>query len=98
VSSQLDRLVRTAADDDRIVVIGGTTVDLLRRFSGWTFEARQSRSGLVLAPASATDGELLDLRLPRSTGAQGHYPPGRGVLAVRGRWVVAQVVLPAVPG
>jgi S-DNA-T family DNA segregation ATPase FtsK/SpoIIIE len=96
VSSQLDRLMRTAADDERVVVIGGTTVDLLRRFSGWTFEARQSRSGFILAPASATDGELLDIRLPRSTGAQGHYPIGRGVLAVRGRWVAAQVVMPAV--
>jgi len=93
LSAQLDRLVRTASDDERLVVLGGTTVDLLRRFSGWTFEARQSRSGMLLQPASAADGELLDLRLPRSR-AQGNSPAGRGVLATRGRWVVAQVALP----
>ena len=94
VGMQLDQFVRRASDDDRIVLIGGTTIDLLRRFSGWTFEARQSRSGMVLQPASASEGEILDLRLPRSTGAQEQPPPGRGVLAVRGRWVAAQVVLP----
>jgi S-DNA-T family DNA segregation ATPase FtsK/SpoIIIE len=93
-SFQLDQLVRRASDDERIVVVAGTTVDLVRRFSGWTFEARQSRSGLVLQPSSATDGEILDLRLPRSTGGQGQAPPGRGVLAVRGRWVAAQVIFP----
>lgn len=93
-SFQLDQLVRRASDDERIVVVGGTTVDLARRFSGWTFEARQSRSGLLIQPSSATDGEILDLRLPRSTGAQGQAPPGRGILAVRGRWVAAQVILP----
>jgi S-DNA-T family DNA segregation ATPase FtsK/SpoIIIE len=94
VAMQLDQLVRRASDDDRLVIIGGTTVDLLRRFSGWTFEARQSRSGLLLQPASAAEGEILDLRLPRSTGTQGEMPAGRGVLVVRGRWVAAQVVLP----
>ena len=96
-TSQLDRLLRTASDDERLVVIGGTTVDLLRRFSGWTFEARQSRSGMILQPASAAEGELLDVRLPRSTGSQAQALPGRGVLAVRGRWLVAQVLLPAPP-
>lgn len=69
----------------------------LRRFSGWTFEARQSRSGMILQPASAAEGELLDIRLPRSTGSQAQTLPGRGVLAARGRWVVAQVLLPAPP-
>ena len=94
VSARLDRLVRTAGDNGWVVVIAGTTSDLTRRFSGWMFEARQSRSGILLQPGSAADGEVFDLRLPRSTGSIPR-PPGFGILAVRGRWMTLQVMLPA---
>jgi S-DNA-T family DNA segregation ATPase FtsK/SpoIIIE len=96
VGSRLDQLVRAAPDDDRLVLMAGTTADLSRRFSGWTFDARQSRSGLILQPGSPADGEILDLRLPRgSVGTD--LPPGRGVLTVRGRWMTAQVAMTTVP-
>ncbi len=91
VSAKLDRVARTAADNDWLMVIGGTTSDLTRRFSGWIFDIRQSRSGIVLQPGSVADGEVLDVRLPRSTGSGAALPPGRGILAVRGRWTTIQV-------
>jgi len=92
-SARLDRVVRSAADNEWLIVIGGTTSDLSRRFSGWIFDARQSRSGLLLWPSAAADGEVLDIRLPRSTGSGNAPPPGRGVLAVRGKWTNVQVFL-----
>jgi S-DNA-T family DNA segregation ATPase FtsK/SpoIIIE len=93
-SNRLDRLVRAAPDNDWLIVIGGTTTDLGRRFSGWIFDARQSRCGVLLQPASAADGELLDVRLPRSTGTGRPPPPGRGILALRGGWTTLQVAVP----
>ena len=92
-SARLDRIVRSASDNDWVIVIGGTTADLSRRFSGWIFDARQSRSGLLLWPSSVADGEVLDIRLPRSTGSGHAPPPGRGILAVRGKWTNIQVFL-----
>jgi S-DNA-T family DNA segregation ATPase FtsK/SpoIIIE len=94
VATRLDRVTKNASDNDWLIVIGGTTADLARRFSGWIFDARQSRSGILLQPSSVADGEVLDLRLPRSTGSGQPTPPGRGILAIRGRWTTVQVFLP----
>jgi S-DNA-T family DNA segregation ATPase FtsK/SpoIIIE len=94
VSARLDRIVRSAGDRGGIMVIAATTTDLTRRFSGWMFDARQGRTGLLLAPSGPSDGEVFDLRLPRSLGTGPAAPPGRGLLVVRGEWVPAQVILP----
>jgi S-DNA-T family DNA segregation ATPase FtsK/SpoIIIE len=94
VSSRLDRIVRTAPDNGWLVAVAGTTADLARRFSGWIFDARQSRTGMLLQPGSPADGELFDLRLPRSTGSGRPPPPGRGLLVVRGQWTTLQVAVP----
>ena len=75
------------------MIIAATTTDLSRRFSGWLFDARQSRTGILLAPAGPADGEVFDVRLPRSLGAGPPPPPGRGLLVVRGEWTAAQVIL-----
>src|SRR6202011_5550937 len=50
----------------------------------------QSRSGILLQPSSVADGEVLDVRLPRSTGTGHAPPPGRGILALRGKWTNIQ--------
>ena len=93
VSTRLDRIVRSAGDRGGLVIIAATTTDLSRRFSGWLFDARQSRTGILLAPAGPADGEVFDVRLPRSLGAGPPPPPGRGLLVVRGEWTPAQVIL-----
>lgn len=89
----LEALVRTARDTDLVVVAAATTDDLLlSRFRGWLADARRGRSGLLLNPASAADGEVFDLRLPRST--TGGWPPGRALLALRGHAAPVQVAIP----
>ncbi|HEX7277694.1 MAG TPA: hypothetical protein VF244_10005, partial [Acidimicrobiales bacterium] len=90
---ELGRLVRTCRDSGSVLVAAGTTDDLLSsRYRGWLADARRPRSGLLLCPATATDGELFDLRLPRSAGAG--WPPGRGLLVDRGRPSLVQVARP----
>ena len=89
----LETLVRAARDTDLVLVAAATTDDLLlSRFRGWLAETRRSRSGLLLTPTSAADGEVFDLRLPRSTG--GAWPPGRALLALRGQVAPVQVAVP----
>jgi DNA segregation ATPase FtsK/SpoIIIE, S-DNA-T family len=93
-SARLDRIVRSAPDDGWIIAIAGSTAELSRRFAGWIFDVRQGRTGVILQPSSPTDGEVLDLRLPRSAAQTRPVPPGRGVLAIRGEWTTVQVAHP----
>jgi S-DNA-T family DNA segregation ATPase FtsK/SpoIIIE len=86
----LERLVRTARDRSIVVVAAATTDDLLQsRFRGWLADARRSRAGLLLCPSSSYDGEVFDLKLPRSL--SGGWPPGRGLLVARGSAKPVQV-------
>ncbi|MGH4015181.1 MAG: FtsK/SpoIIIE domain-containing protein [Pseudonocardiaceae bacterium] len=86
----LERLVRDARDRGCLVIAAGTTEDLLvARYRGWLAAARRSRSGLLLNPASYLDGEVFDLKLPRSI--NGGWPPGRGLLVRRGHTLRIQV-------
>lgn len=89
----LEQFARDGRDDGRLVVAAGTTEDLqVARYRGWLAAVRRARTGLLLAPESSADGEIFDLRLPRSTG--GGMPPGRGLLVLRGELQPAQVPLP----
>ena len=89
----LDEVVRTAGDSGTVVIAAATTDDLLlNRYRGWLPAARRCRSGLLLAPQSATVGEVFDLRLPRGGAAAG--PVGRGLLVRRGAWAPVQVAQP----
>jgi S-DNA-T family DNA segregation ATPase FtsK/SpoIIIE len=88
----LERLARTARDEGNIIVAAGTTEDLLvQRYRGWLPLIRRGRCGVLLNPGSHVDGEVFDLRLPRST--RGGWPPGRGLLVSRGEATPIQVPL-----
>lgn len=58
-------------------------------YRGLTAEIRKGRTGLLLAPRSSSDGEILNVRLPRSATAS--LPIGRGVFGRPGGWSWAQV-------
>jgi S-DNA-T family DNA segregation ATPase FtsK/SpoIIIE len=89
----LEALVRSARDSGLVILAGATTEDLvLSRYRGWLAEARRSRSGLLLTPGASSEGELFDLRLPRSTSGVA-WPAGRGYLARRGHGTLVQVAL-----
>ncbi|HMJ75781.1 MAG TPA: FtsK/SpoIIIE domain-containing protein, partial [Iamia sp.] len=91
----LETRVRGGRDEGLAVVVAATTDDLLlHRYRGWLADLRRARTGLLLAPGSPTDGEVFDLKLPRSTG--GTVPPGRGLVVDRGRAEPVQVAWPTV--
>ncbi|GAB2466439.1 FtsK/SpoIIIE domain-containing protein [Jatrophihabitans fulvus] len=86
----LETFVRNSRDSGSIVLAAGTTDDiLLNRYRGWLATARRERSGLLLNPASHVDGEVFELRLPRSTG--GGWVPGRALLVRSGAVSTVQV-------
>jgi DNA segregation ATPase FtsK/SpoIIIE, S-DNA-T family len=76
-------------DGDCALVLAGTTNDLQAGFRGVVAEARKGRTGLLLSPEGALDGDLLGVRLPRNLSLPG--PRGRGVLVVRGALTAVQV-------
>ncbi|MCW2724786.1 MAG: cell division FtsK/SpoIIIE [Frankiales bacterium] len=88
----LERAVRTARDTGVVVVAAGTTDELVAGFRGFVVDLRRARTGVLLSPQSAADGDLLGVRLSRATG--GDVVPGRGLLAVRGQVEPLQVALP----
>ena len=89
----LERAVREARDAGAVVVVAGTTDELVTGFRGFVDDVRRSRAGVLLSPQSAADGDLLGVRLSRATG--GDLVPGRGLLAVRGRTRPVQLAVPA---
>jgi S-DNA-T family DNA segregation ATPase FtsK/SpoIIIE len=89
----LERIVRDGRDAGTVVVAAATTDELLlNRYRGWLATARRSRTGLLLAPGAATDGEVFDIRLPR--GQARSWPAGRALLVRRGDNSPVQVPIP----
>ncbi|HEY3506126.1 MAG TPA: FtsK/SpoIIIE domain-containing protein [Actinocatenispora sp.] len=90
----LEQAARQVRDDGSVILAAGTTEDLLmQRHRGFLALVRRARSGLLLNPGSYVDGEVFDLKLPRSTAPA--PLPGRGLLVVRG--AVTPVQVPADP-
>jgi S-DNA-T family DNA segregation ATPase FtsK/SpoIIIE len=89
----LERFVREARDTGSVMVAAGTTDELVTGFRGFVVDLRRGRTGVLLSPQSAADGDLFGVRLSRATG--GDVVPGRGLFAVRGRVEPLQVALPA---
>jgi S-DNA-T family DNA segregation ATPase FtsK/SpoIIIE len=87
----LERAVRDARDTGTVVVVAGTTDDLVAGYRGFVVDLRRARTGLLLSPRSA-DGDLLGVRLSRVVA--GEPLPGRGLLVVRGRVQPLQVAQP----
>ena len=62
----LRTLIRTGSDKGQAVVIGGDSGEVANGFTGWQVDAK-GRQGLLIAPQGVTDGELIGVRLPRSS-------------------------------
>jgi DNA segregation ATPase FtsK/SpoIIIE, S-DNA-T family len=73
------------------VVAAGTTSTLLASFRGLAGIARVHRTGVLLRPESAGDGEVLGIRAQLDD----HSPVGRGLLVVRGQQTAVQVAIGA---
>lgn len=92
LSELLHQVLRQARPRDHAVVLAGGTEQLAATRGGFAFDARRSRSGLLLSPASPDEGDLLGVRLDRSAVFSG--PPGRGLLIRSGNVLLAQVPAP----
>jgi S-DNA-T family DNA segregation ATPase FtsK/SpoIIIE len=89
VGDLLQQVLRDGRDRGHGLVLAGTTDELASCFRGFTADARKSRTGLLLSPASHLEGELLGVRLTRSAAFTG--PPGRGLLVRGGQALLVQV-------
>ncbi|MGH3865458.1 MAG: FtsK/SpoIIIE domain-containing protein [Pseudonocardiaceae bacterium] len=72
-------LLRVGAGSGRALVIAGDAEGVCAGFSGWQVELKKARRGLLLAPQSITEGDLIGIRPPRSLLGQ-PAQPGRGLL------------------
>jgi S-DNA-T family DNA segregation ATPase FtsK/SpoIIIE len=79
VSPLLMQLVRSAGPVPACLLFAGAADALQVGFSGWHVEARKARRGMLLSPQGMSDGELIGVRLPRST-IGGNVQPGTGLL------------------
>jgi S-DNA-T family DNA segregation ATPase FtsK/SpoIIIE len=87
----LRSLHRTGADRGRAIVLGGDSAEVGSGFSGWQVDLK-GRQGVLIAPSGITDGELIGVRVPRSSlGAPSR--PGR-VLANLGDGELRTVQVP----
>lgn len=83
-----DYLKRIRDSGDAIAVACGVD-EVSGMYRGVTATMRKARTGVILAPRSSADGDVLSVRLPRSVG--GPVPPGRAVLVRAGGWEWVQV-------
>jgi S-DNA-T family DNA segregation ATPase FtsK/SpoIIIE len=77
MSDRLEKLLLSGRDADHGLILAGSTGDLTRSYSGFIPTALKSRCGVFVAVASASDGDLFGVRLPRNAGPG---PLGRGLL------------------
>jgi S-DNA-T family DNA segregation ATPase FtsK/SpoIIIE len=88
----LEKAVRELRDTGNVMAVAGTTDELVTGYRGFVVELRRSKTGVLLSPQSAADGDLLGVRLSRAVGGAVH--PGRGLLCRRGTTEPIQVALP----
>lgn len=62
----LKSLQRRCGDIGRAIVLGGDSSEIGSGFSGWQVELK-GRQGIVISPQGVTDGELIGVRMPRSS-------------------------------
>jgi S-DNA-T family DNA segregation ATPase FtsK/SpoIIIE len=87
----LETAVREMRDTGMLVVAAGTTDELVTGYRGFVVDLRRAKTGVLLSPQAASDGDLLGVRLSRATGGDVH--PGRGLLCRRGVVEPLQVAL-----
>ena len=88
----LEQLVR--ARPDLHIIAAGRPSELKGAYGHWTRALRQSRTGVLLQPDLATDGDLFNLRLPRRLPTP--LVPGRGFLLTDNHPHLTHVALPPI--
>jgi S-DNA-T family DNA segregation ATPase FtsK/SpoIIIE len=63
----LREVVRGLVDDRRAMVLGGNTTGLAAGFGGWQVDAKKNRRGALLSPQDTLAGDLVGVRIARSS-------------------------------
>jgi S-DNA-T family DNA segregation ATPase FtsK/SpoIIIE len=63
------KVLRTGADRGQALVLGGDSGEVGKGFTGWQVDAK-GHQGLLISPQSSTEGELIGVRLARSSVGQ----------------------------
>jgi S-DNA-T family DNA segregation ATPase FtsK/SpoIIIE len=92
VDAPLRAIVAAGRDRGIGLAYAASAESLTQTFSGWMAEAKRSRQGVLLAPQSAVEGDLLGSRVPPSMLRAG-VQPGRGHI-VDGKGTIRVVALP----
>jgi S-DNA-T family DNA segregation ATPase FtsK/SpoIIIE len=71
--------LRTAADHERGLILGGDASEVAGGFSGWQVDVKKLRRGALLSPADRFDGDLVGVSLPRSA-VSTQVSPGRALV------------------
>ena len=71
--------LRTAADNQRGLILGGEASEVAGGFSGWQVDAKKSRRGALLSPQDRFDGDLVGVSLPRSA-VSSQVSPGKALV------------------
>jgi S-DNA-T family DNA segregation ATPase FtsK/SpoIIIE len=75
----LRAFIRGAGERNRAIVIAGNAADVCQGFSGWQVDVKKNRQGALLSPQNLTDGDIVGVRVPRSS-IGGQVQPGRALL------------------
>ncbi len=87
----LRAFMRTAGERKKAVVIAGNAAEVCQGFSGWQVDLKKNRNGALLSPQNLTDGDIVGLRVPRSS-IGGQVQPGRALVHLGdGELVTVQV-------
>jgi len=93
VDQALRPIVATGRDRRVGLAYAGTAETLLQSLSGWVAEARRSRQGVLLAPQSALEGDLVGMRVPQALLRSGSRP-GRGYVPDPLSGALSAIVIP----
>ncbi|KQO59960.1 FtsK/SpoIIIE domain-containing protein [Curtobacterium sp. Leaf261] len=75
----LRNYVRSAADHRRGLLLGGNTTGLAAGFGGWQVDAKKNRMGALLSPPDTLAGDLIGVRIARSS-ITAQVVPGRALV------------------
>jgi S-DNA-T family DNA segregation ATPase FtsK/SpoIIIE len=84
-----EEYLRAIRDSGDALVVACGLDEVTSMYRGVAASLRKARTGLLLAPRSAADGDVFATRLPRSVGAA--VPAGRAILVRAGSWEWVQV-------
>jgi S-DNA-T family DNA segregation ATPase FtsK/SpoIIIE len=89
----LRQIVATGRDRAIGLAYAGTAETLSQSLGGWVAEARRSRQGVLLAPQTSIEGDLVGMRVPPALLRSGSRP-GRGHIPDPGAGSLSSVAIP----